>query len=137
MPKMIWAYSAVGTRRLSQNLHRWVRENVLRNPTKPRSIILNNWEATYFDFDEAKVISLFDGAKALGMETFLLDDGWFGVRYPRNDDSKGLGDWSPNPAKLPHGIGVLSDAAAARGLRFGIWVEPEMVSPNSELFESH
>jgi alpha-galactosidase len=136
-PPMVWAWSGHGTGQLSRNLHRWVRQNALRDGDKPRAILLNNWEATYFKFDEKKIISLFDGAKALGMEMFLLDDGWFGKKYPRNDDSEGLGDWMPNPKKLPRGLGALTDAAAKRGLRFGIWLEPEMVSPHSELFEKH
>ncbi|RYG48916.1 alpha-galactosidase, partial [bacterium] len=89
------------------------------------------------DFDEKKIVSLFDGAKALGMELFLLDDGWFGKKYPRDGDTQGLGDWIPDPKKLPNGIKPLTDAAKARDLRFGIWVEPEMVNPKSELFEKH
>jgi len=136
-PKMVWGWSANGTGELSRNLHRWVRKNALRDGDKVGSILLNNWEATYFKFDEKKIVSLFDGAKALGMELFLLDDGWFGRKYPRDDDSQGLGDWMPDPKKLPNGLSALTDAAKKRGLRFGIWLEPEMVNPRSELFEKH
>lgn len=136
-PKMIWAWSNQGTGQLSRNLHRWARKNALRDGDKTRAVLLNNWEATYFDFDEKKIISLFDGAKALGMELFLLDDGWFGRKYPRDGDTQGLGDWMPDVKKLPHGLSALTDAAKARGLRFGIWLEPEMVNPKSELFEKH
>lgn len=136
-PKMIWAWSKNGTGELSRKLHHWVRENALREGDKPRAILLNNWEATYFSFDEKKIISLFDGAKSLGMELFLLDDGWFGKKYPRDGDNQGLGDWMPDPKKLPNGIKALTDAAKQRGLRFGIWLEPEMVNPKSELFEKH
>lgn len=136
-PKMVWAWSNKGTGELSRKLHHWVRENALREGDKLRSVLLNNWEATYFNFDEKKIVSLFDGAKDLGMELFLLDDGWFGKKYPRDGDTQGLGDWIPDPKKLPNGIGALTSAAKDRGLRFGIWLEPEMVNPKSELFEKH
>jgi alpha-galactosidase len=136
-PKMVWAWSNRGTGPLSRNLHRWVRDNALREGNTPRAILLNNWEATYFSFDEQKIVSLIDGAKSLGMDLFLLDDGWFGNKYPRDHDGQGLGDWEPDPAKLPNGIGALTRAAEDRGIRFGIWLEPEMVNPKSELFENH
>lgn len=136
-PKMVWGWSDKGTGQLSRNLQKWCREYALRDGDRTRSVLLNNWEATYFNFDEKKIVSLFDGAKALGMELFLLDDGWFGVKYPRDGDTQGLGDWTPDPKKLPRGLTALTDAAKARGLRFGIWLEPEMVNPKSELFEKH
>ncbi|MDR3691265.1 MAG: alpha-galactosidase [Fimbriimonas sp.] len=136
-PKMVWACSDRGTGDLSRLLHRYVREEVLRDGDRPRSILLNNWEATYFTFDEDKIVSLFAEAKELGIELFLLDDGWFGSKYPRNDDSQGLGDWKPDLAKLPHGLSALTDEAERLGLQFGIWFEPEMVNPRSELFEKH
>jgi alpha-galactosidase len=136
-PKMVWAWSDKGTGELSRKLHRWTRKHTLREGDKSRAILLNNWEATYFDFDEKKIVSLFDGAKQLGMELFLLDDGWFGKKYPRDGDTQGLGDWMPDPKKLPNGLGVLPKEAIKRGLRFGIWLEPEMVNPKSELFEKH
>ncbi|RYG26069.1 melibiase [bacterium] len=136
-PKMVWGWSANGTGELSRKMQRYVRERVIRDGNEPRAILLNNWEATYFSFDEKKIVSLFDGAKELGMELFLLDDGWFGKKYPRDNDTQGLGDWTPDPKKLPNGIGALTSAAKARGLRFGIWLEPEMVNPKSELFEKH
>jgi len=136
-PAMVWGWSGSGTGTLSRNLQRWSRKHALRDADRRRSIVLNNWEATYFEFDETKIVSLFDGAKELGMELFLLDDGWFGRKYPRNDDSQGLGDWFTNEAKLPDGLGVLATEASDRGLRFGIWLEPEMLNPKSELFEAH
>lgn len=105
--------------------------------TGPRMTLLNNWEATYFDFDENKLVGLFDGAKKLGVDMFLLDDGWFGNKYPRNGDNAGLGDWQENVKKLPHGLGYLVKEATAVGVKFGIWVEPEMVNPKSELYEKH
>jgi alpha-galactosidase len=98
---------------------------------------LNNWEATYFDFDEEKLTALIKDGKKLGVDLFLLDDGWFGNKYPRNYDSAGLGDWQVNVKKLPHGIGYLINEAEATGIKFGIWIEPEMVNPKSELYENH
>lgn len=136
-PKMVWGWSGHGTGELSRKMQRYVRERVLRDGNEPRAILLNNWEATYFSFDEKKIVSLFDGAKDLGMELFLLDDGWFGRKYPRDNDTQGLGDWVPDPKKLPNGVSALTTAAKSRGLRFGIWLEPEMVNPKSELFEKH
>lgn len=136
-PSMIWTWSDAGKGEVSRNLHRWARKYGIRDGATTRAILLNNWEATYFDFDENKIVSLFDGARALGMDLFLLDDGWFGNSYPRNDDKAGLGDWDVNVKKLPSGISYLADEAIRRGLRFGIWVEPEMVNPASDLFDNH
>ena len=102
-----------------------------------RLTLLNNWEATYFNFDENKLSALFKDAKNLGVDMFLLDDGWFGNKYPRNNDDAGLGDWQENVKKLPHGIGYLVKEAKTAGVKFGIWIEPEMVNPKSELYEKH
>ena len=136
-PRMVWGWSGCGTGELSRNLHRWVRDHALRGGDVQQPILLNNWEATYFSFDEDKIKSLLDGATELGLELFLLDDGWFGNKYPRNDDSQGLGDWAPDLKKLPNGLEALARTAEDRGLRFGIWLEPEMVNPRSELYEQH
>ena len=137
-PAMTWAWSNAGTGPLSRNLHRWVRRYRVRDGDRPRAVMLNNWEATHTGFDEKKLVSLFDGARALGLELFLLDDGWFGgTKYPRNNDAVGLGDWQAAPSKLPDGIHYLCEQAKARGLRFGLWMEPEMVNPKSVLFEQH
>ena len=136
-PAMVWAYSDAGKGPLSRQLHRWARRYVLRDGDRPRAVLLNNWEATGFNFDEVKLLSLFDGAKQAGMELFLLDDGWFGNRYPRNSDKAGLGDWQVNEKKLPNGLTFLADNARQRGLRFGLWFEPEMVNPQSDLFGAH
>jgi alpha-galactosidase len=136
-PPMLWTWSDHGKGQISRNFHKWARSYGLRDGTKPRPVLLNNWEATGFNFDETKIVSLFDGARAVGAETFLLDDGWFGNRHPRNDDKAGLGDWQVNTNKLPHGLSYLADEARKRGVAFGIWIEPEMVNPMSDLFEQH
>ncbi|HZR16551.1 MAG TPA: alpha-galactosidase [Verrucomicrobiae bacterium] len=136
-PGMLWTWSDRGKGQVSRNFHRWARRYGLRDGGKPRPVLLNNWEATGFNFDEARIVALFDGARVLGAETFLLDDGWFGNRHPRNDDKAGLGDWQVNTNKLPHGLSYLADEAKKRGVNFGIWLEPEMVNPASDLFEQH
>jgi alpha-galactosidase len=100
-------------------------------------VLLNNWEATGMDFNEPLIVSLFDGAKEIGADTFLLDDGWFGNAHPRDNDHAGLGDWQANTNKLPQGLAFLAKEANQRGLNFGIWIEPEMVNPQSDLFEKH
>jgi alpha-galactosidase len=136
-PAFVFTYSPVGKGQASRNMHRWVRRYNVVEGDQPRMTLLNNWEATYFDFDETKLISLFSGAKKLGVDLFLLDDGWFGNKYPRNDAKAGLGDWQENRKKLPHGIGHLVNQAESEGIKFGIWLEPEMVNPKSELYEKH
>lgn len=133
----IYTYSEKGKGEASRNLHRWARDHRILDGNGSRLTLLNNWEATYFDFDEKKLVSLFRGAKEIGADMFLLDDGWFGNKYPRNDDKAGLGDWQANRSKLPHGIGYLVSEATKAGVKFGIWVEPEMVNPKSELYERH
>ncbi len=136
-PEFIFTYSANGKGQASRNLHRWARNYALLNGNGSRYTLLNNWEATFFDFDEKKLVELFDEAKKLGVELFLLDDGWFANKYPRNNDKAGLGDWQENKAKLPNGISYLVKEAESRGIKFGIWIEPEMVNPKSELYEKH
>ena len=99
--------------------------------------LLNNWEATYFDFNEEKLIGLIGDAAGLGVDMFLLDDGWFANKYPRSSDHQGLGDWDETADKLPNGIGRLVEEATKKGIKFGLWIEPEMVNPKSELYEKH
>jgi alpha-galactosidase len=136
-PSMIYTFSEKGKGLASRNLHRWAKNYRLMDGNGSRLTLLNNWEATYFDFDEKKLVGLFKGAKKLGVDMFLLDDGWFGNKHPRNDDHAGLGDWQENVKKLPSGIGHLVKEATAAGVKFGIWIEPEMVNPRSELYEKH
>lgn len=136
-PSLIYAISHKGTGEASRNLHTWARKFRVLDGEGERLTLLNNWEATYFDFDENKISALFKDAKSLGVDMFLLDDGWFGNKYPRNSDNAGLGDWQENIKKLPHGIGYLVSEAKKEGVKFGIWIEPEMVNPKSELYEKH
>ena len=136
-PSLIYALSNNGTGEASRNLHDWARKYRLLDGQGERLTLLNNWEATYFDFDENKIKELFKDAKDLGVDMFLLDDGWFGNKYPRNNDDAGLGDWQENKKKLPSGLGYLVKEAEKEGIKFGIWIEPEMVNPRSELYEKH
>ncbi|QDV75587.1 alpha-galactosidase [Botrimarina mediterranea] len=136
-PTMIWAWSDQGLGKMSRSLHRWAREHGLREGDTPRDTLLNNWEATGFDFDAERITNLFGPAKEMGIELFLLDDGWFGKMHPRLSDNAGLGDWEPNRERFPKGMAPVAEAAIDRGLRFGIWIEPEMVNPRSELYERH
>ncbi|HEX3100207.1 MAG TPA: alpha-galactosidase [Pyrinomonadaceae bacterium] len=136
-PSMLWTWSDSGKGQVSRNFHNWARRYGIRDGDKPRPVLLNNWEATDMNFTEQLIVSLFDGAKKIGADTFLLDDGWFGNAHPRNKDNAGLGDWQANTNKLPHGVSFLASEANKRGINFGIWIEPEMVNPSSDLFEQH
>lgn len=136
-PEFIFTFSAQGKGLASRNFHQWARNYGVMDGNGSRMTLLNNWEATYFDFDEKKLTELFGGAKELGVDVFLLDDGWFGNKYPRANDRAGLGDWQETKTKLPHGLGYLVEQAEAKGVKFGIWIEPEMVNPKSELYEKH
>ena len=126
-----------GLEQASHNFHNWARRHQLKDGSADRLTLLNNWEATYFDFNEEKLVTLMDDAVRLGVDMFLLDDGWFANKYPRSSDNAGLGDWDETREKLPNGVGRLCDAAREKGIRFGIWIEPEMVNPKSELYERH
>ena len=136
-PSFIYTYSNQGKGQASRNLHAWARKHGVKDGEKPRLTLLNNWETTYFDFDEKKLAGMFADAKTLGVDMFLLDDGWFGNKYPRSGDKSGLGDWQATATKLPNGLGFLMEQAAKTATKFGIWIEPEMVNPKSELYERH
>jgi alpha-galactosidase len=136
-PDFIFTYSANGKGQASRNLHRWARNYSILDGKGNRMVLLNNWEATHTSFNEQRLVELFDEGKKIGADLFLLDDGWFGNKYPRNDDKAGLGDWQEDKTKLPSGIGYLVKQAKAKGIEFGIWLEPEMVNPKSELYEKH
>jgi alpha-galactosidase len=136
-PSMLFTFSDRGKGVASRNLHHWALRYGVHDTSIPRFTLLNNWETTGFNFDEKKLADLIDDTKRMGLDLFLLDDGWFGNKYPRNNDRAGLGDWQENRSKLPDGIGFLTKEAESKDVRFGIWVEPEMVNPKSELYEKH
>lgn len=135
-PEALIAYSDEGYDGMSRAFHRLVLDNIVRGAWKRRErpILINNWEATYFDFDEDKLVDIARTAKQAGVELFVLDDGWFGAR---NNDTAGLGDWTPNPARLPQGLAGLSKRINDLGLKFGLWFEPEMVNKDSDLYRAH
>lgn len=136
-PCAYWVWSADGIGSTSRALHRFAREQVVRDGTGPRSIVVNTWESLFFALDPDGLLAQVDRAADLGAELFLLDDGWFGSVYPRDDDTTGLGDWQVDRRKLPDGLQPIIDHARERGLRFGLWVEPEMVNPRSAQYEAH
>ena len=136
-PEFIFTFSNNGTGEASRNLHAWARNYQLKDGQGDRMTLLNNWENTYFKFNEELLAELMKEAKHLGVDMFLLDDGWFGNKHPRNSDNAGLGDWEVMRSKLPGGIPALVQSAKKAGVKFGIWIEPEMVNPKSELFEKH
>lgn len=135
-PQCVMCYSENGIGGLSRELNDVYRTNLCRSKwaDKDRPILINNWEATYFDFDEDKLLSIAKRAKEAGVELFVLDDGWFGTR---NYDFSGLGDWTVNYDKLPSGIDGLAKKINDIGLKFGLWFEPEMVNPDSDLYRAH
>ena len=136
-PEFIFTLSDDGIGEATRNLHDWARLYQLKDGKEDRMTLLNNWESTAFDFDQDKLAGVMDDAARLGVDMFLLDDGWFANKYPRNNDTTGLGDWEPNTVKLPQGIAGLTAVAKKAGVKFGIWIEPEMVSPKSQLYEKH
>ena len=136
-PDFYFTYSTQGKGEASRSFHDWARNHQVKKGNETRMTLLNNWESTYFDFDENKLIGLMDEATKLGVDMFLLDDGWFAKKYPRSSDHQGLGDWEETAGKLPNGVGRLVEEAHKKGIKFGIWIEPEMVNPKSELYEKH
>ena len=136
-PEFIFTLSNQGSSQGSRNLHEWARNYSLKDGKGTRLTLLNNWENTGFDFNQEILANLMKEAKHLGVDMFLLDDGWFGNKYPRKDDHAGLGDWEVTHSKLPGGVPALVKSAKEAGVKFGIWIEPEMVNPKSELFEKH
>ena len=135
-PECVLAYSADGMNDLSQTYHALYRSNLCRGAwrDKDRPVLINNWEATYFDFNEEKLLDIARAAADIGVELFVLDDGWFGKR---NIDNCSLGDWVVNTDKLPGGLKGVADKINALGLKFGLWFEPEMISPDSDLYRAH
>ncbi len=135
-PQAALCYSSQGLCGMSLAYHDFFREYIIspQRVNMRRPIVVNNWEATYFDFDNAKLFAIIDEAAKLGIDTFVLDDGWFGKR---NDDKSGLGDWFVNEKKLNGGLKAVIDHCKKNGLKFGLWFEPEMVSEDSELYRTH
>ena len=137
-PPLALAYSAEGMGGVSRSYHRWARlNNKVHNGTALRKILLNSWEGVYFDVSQDGMEKMMDGISDLGGELFVMDDGWFGGKYRRTRDNCALGDWVTDTVKLPRGIPALEKAAADRGLKWGIWIEPEMTNTKSELYEKH
>ncbi len=135
-PEVIMTFSDKGYNKLSRNFHDFVNDNVVRGEWKhkERPVLINNWEATFFKFNQRKLLNLARRAKRLGVELFVLDDGWFGER---NDDRAGLGDYNVNKKKLPSGLKGFSKKIKRIGMDFGLWFEPEMINEDSELFRTH
>lgn len=135
-PECVMSFSNQGFNGMSHHMHDFVNEHIVRGnyKKKERPILINNWEAHFFKFNESKLLRLAKDAKELGVELFVLDDGWFGER---NDDKAGLGDYNVNLKKLPHGIKAFADKIRKIGLDFGLWFEPEMVNEDSELYRNH
>ena len=136
-PEMIYTHSMRGAGGASRNLHDWGRNYGVYHAERVVPTLLNSWEGAYFDFDAKVLKQMIDDAASMGLEMFVLDDGWFGNKYPRNAANAGLGDWQVNRKKLPAGIDDIASYAHRKGLKFGIWIEPEMVNPKSELAEKH
>lgn len=135
-PQAVMTYSTAGLNGMMANMHDFVNGHVIRGEHKDadRPIVLNNWEATFFNFNRRKILALARSAKKLGIEMFVLDDGWFGKR---NNDLAGLGDWVENRRKLPGGIKSIAKAVNRMGMKFGLWFEPECVNPDSDLYRAH
>ncbi|MCL9969927.1 alpha-galactosidase [Anoxybacillus kestanbolensis] len=135
-PEVVMVYSSAGLNGMSQTYHRLYASHLVRGPWRhrPRPILINNWEATYFQFHEDKLLAIADVAKELGVELFVLDDGWF---EGRNDDTTSLGDWVVDRHKIPSGLPSLAEQINEKGLQFGIWIEPEMICEKSRLYEAH
>ncbi|RDW93025.1 alpha-galactosidase [Aspergillus mulundensis] len=147
-PEAVSIYSNTGIGGMSRKFHRLYRKHLIKSKfaTSDRPPLLNSWEGVYFDFNRSTIKTLAEQSAALGISLFVMDDGWFGDKYPRNSDNAGLGDWTANPAKFPNGLEpvveditniTVNNTSSDKNLRFGIWVEPEMVNPNSSLYRSH
>ncbi len=137
-PHLAMTYSNEGLGGVSRTFHNWARkEGMLHRGMQTGDILLNSWEGIYLDITEEKIIKMMDDIAAFGGELFVMDDGWFGDKYPRKKDDSSLGDWVVDKQKLPNGIKALTDAAKQRKIKFGIWIEPEMSNTTSELYEKH
>lgn len=136
-PELALTYSENGLGGVSRNFHQWARNGKVYGGEKERDILLNSWEGVYFDISEQGMDQMMGDIADMGGELFVMDDGWFGGKYPRKSDNSSLGDWVVDTNKLPNGIGGLVKIAEKHGIKFGIWVEPEMTNTVSELYEKH
>ncbi|RAL17654.1 alpha-galactosidase [Aspergillus homomorphus CBS 101889] len=147
-PEAVSVYSSEGIGGMSRKFHRLYRNHLIKSKfaTSDRPVLLNSWEGLYFNYNSSSIYTLAEESAALGVRLFVMDDGWFGNKYPRDSDDAGLGDWTPNPAKFPDGLNPVvneitnltaNSTTDASKLRFGIWVEPEMVNPESVLYHEH
>ena len=137
-PKLAFTLSNEGMSGVSRNFHRWARyEGWLHQGDQTRKILLNSWEGVYFDINEEGMFQMMEDIKSMGGELFVMDDGWFGDKYQRNDDVTTLGDWMVDKKKLPNGVASLVRKAKSLGIEFGIWIEPESSNTKSEFFEKH
>jgi alpha-galactosidase len=133
-PVFAGLYTSAGFGSASRAWHAYIRDHVLPHPDELRPVLFNSWETTGFDVNERNQMDLAKVAASIGVELFVLDDGWFGQRV---NDTRGLGDWTPNPERFPDGLRALADAVHDLGMKFGVWVEPEMVNPDSDLYRAH
>lgn len=136
-PELALTFSDEGLSGASRNFHKWGRKYKLAHGDKTRKILLNSWEGVYFDINEPGMDQMMADIASMGGELFVMDDGWFGEKYPRLTDNCALGDWKVDRNKLPNGIGWLIEQADKHGIKFGIWIEPEMTNTVSELYEKH
>lgn len=135
-PEAILTYSSEGFGKMTRNLHDFTRNHILpeKSVKKPHPVVLNTWEACYFNIDEEKLVNFAEESAKTGFDMLVMDDGWFGKR---NNDKAGLGDWQENPAKFKSGLRAFAEKVKSKGISFGIWIEPEMVNPDSDLFRAH
>ncbi len=136
-PELALTWSNEGLSGASRNFHKWARSHKMAHGDRLRKILLNSWEGVYFDINEAGMDQMMSDIASMGGEFFVMDDGWFGVKYPRITDNCALGDWQVDPKKLPAGVPGLVECAKKHGIKFGIWIEPEMSNTVSELYEKH
>ena len=136
-PKVAFSFSKCGLSGVSRNFHKWGRKYMLAHGNKERKILLNSWEGVYFDINQQGMDQMMGDIASMGGELFVMDDGWFGVKYPRKTDNCALGDWEVDTNKLPEGIEGLLRDAKKHGIKFGIWIEPEMTNSVSELYDAH
>ena len=136
-PKVALSFSKCGLSGISRNFHKWGRKYMLMHGDKERKILLNSWEGVYFDINQEGMDQMMGDIASMGGELFVMDDGWFGDKYPRKVDNSSLGDWVVDKNKLPEGIEGLLRDAKKHGIKFGIWIEPEMANTVSELYEAH